>query len=705
MDEQEKLSGEFSLEDILKEFSSEDSPAASSFPEDEDILIWDGVTSRSNEASAPELHDTQRLDDISQILQEYAAEGVSQDTVKFQLPDDPDTVLTDDTVAFRLPDDLEAEVAQALQPPVPSAPPAPVVEPYSDRWEPEYEMPMGEYIPQEPIVFRPRSRLGELKRKLVAGPEKRYYDLTELGLGKLQLAIFINLLVTLFAVGVTVFHELGMLGEGRVKFMVFSQFFALLMSGLLGSYQLLEGITDLFKKRFSLNTLLVFSFLACLADGLLCLKQSRIPCCVAFSINMTMSLWSAYQKRNTEMGQMDTMRKATRLDSVAAVDNYYDGRPGFLRGEGQVEDFMDNYRAPSGPEKVLRIYALAVLGLSIAAGIAGWVMHSLSLGLRTASAALLLATPGTMFITLSRPEAILERRLHQLGTVLCGWQGVVGLSRAGYFPLSDQDLFPGGSVKLNGVKFYGSRTPDQVVAYATAVINACGGTMAPLFTQLLESRSGYHYDALGLKYYDGGVGAEVDGEAVLAGSLSLMEDLGVELPKGTQVSNAIYVAIDGQLSGVFAVAYQKSRATAHGLGTLCAYRRLSPVLIAADFMISENALRKRFGCNTRRMAFPKSDVRQELAQVQIPEGTPALALTTRDGLAASAYAVTGARALRSASIAGVTVHLMGGILGLAMLVLLAVLDAGFLLTPMNVLMYQLLWMIPGLLITEWTRSV
>ena len=80
-------------------------------------------------------------------------------------------------------------------------------------------------------------------------------------------------------------------------------------------------------------------------------------------------------------------------------------------------------------------------------------------------------------------------------------------------------------------------------------------------------------------------------------------------------------------------------------------------------------------------------------------------LTTRDGLAASAYAVTGARALRSASIAGVTVHLMGGILGLAMLVLLAVLDAGFLLTPMNVLMYQLLWMIPGLLITEWTRSV
>ena len=687
MDEQEKLPGEFSLEDILKEFAADPSSSAAATPEEEDVLIWDGVLPKSKSTPVFDPHDTQRLDDLSRILQEHT--------------DD----LTQDTIAFRLPDDLEAELAEALQPPAPPEPSAPAVEPYSDHWEPEYETPMGEYIPQEPIVFRPRSRLGELKRKLVAGPEKRYYELSETGVGKLQLAIFINLLVTLLAIAATVFHEMGVFGAGRTKFMVFSQFLALLISGLLGSYQLLEGVTDIFKKRFSLNSLLVFSFFACLADGILCLYHAQIPCCVAFSINMTMSLWGSYQKRSTEIGQMDTMRKATRLDSISSVENYYDNRPGFLRGEGQVEDFMETYNHPSGPEKVLQIYALVVLFCSFALGIVGFVMQGLMLALRIISVTLLLAVPGTIFITLSRPEAILERRMHQLGTVLCGWQGVVGLSREGYFPLSDSDLFPSGSVKLNGVKFYGSRKPDLVIAYSSALISACGGTMAPLFTQLLESRSGYHYDAHGLRFYDGGVGAEVDGEAVLAGSLSFMEDMGVELPKGTQVSNAIYVAIDGSLSGVFAVAYQKSRATAHGLGTLCAYRRLSPVLICADFMIGENFLRKKFGCNTRRMTFPKSAVRQELAQVQIPEGTPALALTTRDGLAATAFAVTGARALRSASIAGVVVHLLGGILGLGILVLLAVLNAGNLLTPMNVMLYQLLWMIPGLLITEWTRSV
>jgi hypothetical protein len=87
------------------------------------------------------------------------------------------------------------------------------------------------------------------------------------------------------------------------------------------------------------------------------------------------------------------------------------------------------------------------------------------------------------------------------------------------------------------------------------------------------------------------------------------------------------------------------------------------------------------------------------------EGEPALALMTRDDLAGMAFAVTGARALRSAYRAGTVVHILGGAVGLLAMVALAVLGAEELLTPANVLLYELIWMVPGLLITEWTRSV
>jgi hypothetical protein len=244
------------------------------------------------------------------------------------------------------------------------------------------------------------------------------------------------------------------------------------------------------------------------------------------------------------------------------------------------------------------------------------------------------------------------------------------------------------------------------VAYGTALISACGGGMEPLFSALLESRNGYHYTAKELRSYpSGGVGGEVNGESVLAGTLRFMQDMGVEMPAGTKINQAVYVAIDGQLSGVFAITYGKIRATTAAMTTLCAYRKLMPVLTTSDFMLTESFIRSRFGVNTKRILFPERAVRCELAQIQPEEGTPALALNTQEGLAGPAFAVTGARAVHKACRLGVAVHMLGGILGLVMMLLLAVLGAQHLLTPGNVLLYELLWMIPGLLFTEWARAV
>lgn len=675
MEDKEKQLDDLELEDILKEFRSEQQSE-----EEEDILIWDGDLSQLTHEDGKVTGDTVRLDVITAVVRKEEKK-VSDETIAFT------------PVGAEEPDDL------------PVIPQKPEVEPYSEEWEPEYEQPIGEYIPPEPIIFRPRSRLGELKRKLVAGPEKRYYDLSELGLGKLQLAILANFLVAAVATGSTAMHALGMVPVERTRLVIFVQFLTVLLSAALGSYQLMEGFADIFKRRFSLNSLLIFSLVACLTDGVLCLQQLRIPCGAAFSLNMMMSLWSAYQKRNTEMGQMDTMRKATRLDGMVAVADYYEGRTGFLRGEGQVEDFMDHYNVPSGPEKVMSVYALVVLLTGLGIGVAATYLYDFALGIQAFAAALLVAVPASAYVAVSRPMAILERRLHKLGTVLCGWRGIKALSDNAVFPLEDTDLFPAGTAKMNGVKFYGSRKPDDVISYATALMNECGGTMAPLFNQLLENRNGYHYETTNLRSYNGGIGAEVNEEAVLAGSLQFMQDMGVDMPEGTRVNQAIYLAIDGSLSGVFAITYNKSKSAANGLTTLCAYRGLTPVMTGGDFMLTESFLHSKFGVNTRRIAFPSREDRLGLLSKQPEEGEPALALTTHEGLAASAYAVTGARAVRSASIAGVAVHMLGGILGLVIMLVLALVNAEHLLTPVNVLLYELIWMIPGLLITEWTRSV
>lgn len=707
MDEMHKENPELKLEDILREFGDFEE---NSDQLEDDILLWDPESEQVSDEDILLYEPEDPREPEEDILiwgqeAEYTpsyAQTPSQDTVRLHditRAVKERTQTTESTIRFT-PIGGEEEAPMIILPPEPET------EPYSEEWEPEYEQPMGEYVPLEPLVFRPKSRLHELKKKLIAGPEKRYYELMEKGLGKLQLAIFANALVAALSAAATGMFALGIFPEGRMRLLVFGQFLALLLSALLGSYQLIEGVTDLLKRRFSPNTLLLFSFVACVADGILCLRQVRVPCCAPFSLNVTMSLWAAYQRRNTEIGQMDTLRKAIRLDSVVLKEGYYQDRPGFLRGQGNVEDFMDHYTESSDPEKTLSTYSLIALFVALGIGILTAVLRGVASGLQFFGAALLVAMPATAYITLSRPMAILQRRLHKLGTVLCGWRGVMGLNKNAVLPLNDTDLFPGASAKLNGLKFYGSRNPDQVVAYGAAVIIADGGGMAPLFTQLLESRNGYHYEVETLRSYpNGGIGGIVNGEPVLVGSLSFMSEMGVDMPQGTKVNQAVYVAVDGVLNGVFAIAYSKMKSATIGLTTLCTYRNLTPVLTAGDFMLTDEFIRRKFGVNTKRILFPERKVRQELATMVADPEAEALALTTRDGLASFAYAVTGAKALRTASVLGVGVHIFAGALGLLTMLVLTLVDADYLLTPGNLLLFELAWMIPGLLITEWTRSI
>ena len=179
----------------------------------------------------------------------------------------------------------------------------------------------------------------------------------------------------------------------------------------------------------------------------------------------------------------------------------------------------------------------------------------------------------------------------------------------------------------------------------------------------------------------------------------------MEVPDGIQVSQAVCVAIDGELCGVFAISYEKTRSTTAGLSTLSSYRGLNPVMVSGEFMLSETFVRSKFGIKSKRFQFPGEEARMQILAIEPEEGAEAALLTTVEGLAPVAYCVTGARALRNACNLGVALHMIGGILGMAVVLALVLMGATHLLIPANMFLYQLVWMIPGFLITEWTRSV
>ena len=719
-----------SLEEIMKEFGSgEDLLTEVEAPALEDTQdLLDAVSQLEQEPEQPEevqtapeqeppaLEDTQDLlDSIAQLsavepreepaarepveAKQEAAE--EEDTLRFDAEEEPTRdAEPDDTVRL---DDLSQITGTA-----PSF--AHTLEDKTERIDlgggEESDEDSVEIKIPAPIIFRPRQRLRELKRELIAGPEKRYYELSEKGVGKLQLAMLVCLIVVMVSAGAGFLYGAGMVPENRMRLMVFSQVLVMLIGALMGCQQMIEGVSDLFRGRFTMNMLLVISLLASCADAYFCLTELRVPICAAFTLEVLMSLWSAYHKRTTEMGQMDTMRKAVRLDSLLKCEDYLDGKSAYLRGEGQVADFMEHYDEITRPERIQNIYAVVALLAGAAIAVFAGLRHGVSMGVQIFSTTLLVAVPASFFISVTRPMAMLERRLHRLGTVLCGWQGIKALAGKTMFPIRDEDLFAPGSCKMNGVKFYGKRAPEVVISYAAAMMKANGGSLEPAFEELLTSRAGIRHEAYNLQFYgNGGIGGEICEEPVLIGSLDFLKDMGVEIPEGTMVKQALYVSIDGELSGLFAISYPKMKFTATGLATLCGNRQLNPVILARDFMVTGPFLKEKFGVRTKRMIFPEHTVRKGLEQKQPTEGTVALALTTQEGLAPAAYAITGARAVRTAWKLGLVIHLLGGILGILIMAALGFLGSTELLTPLNILAYQLVWLVPGLLVTCWPRTI
>ena len=690
------------IEQLSQQPEAAASPEEPAEPEPEASVLQEEVSQEEIVQEAQkELGDTRDLTDSLAPLREAPEEELPAEEAA-AAPEETDRDAMDDTVRL---DDLSEIAGEA---PAYGTAMADATARIGSIWDEEKgeDEDSVEINISAPIIFRPKQRLRDLKRDLIAGPEKRYYELSEQGVGKMQLGMLVCAVVVLLSAGAGAMYSAGLVPENRMRLMVFSQILAMLVGALMGSSQMIDGISDLFRGRFSLNTMLAITFGASCADAYFCLQELRVPICAAFTLEVGMALWAAYHRRTTEMGQMDTMRKAVRLDSIVKAEEFMDGKSAYLRGEGKVADFMDHFDEIPRPERIQHIYAAVSVLIGIGIAVLAGIFHGVSMAVQIFSTTLLVAVPASFFVSITRPMAVLERRLHRLGTVLCGWQGIKGLAGQTLFPLRDNDLFPAGSCKMNGVKFYGKRTPEVVIAYAAALRRENGGSLAPIFEQLLTSRAGVRYEAGNMQFYgNGGIGGEVCQEPVLMGTLDFLKEMGIEIPEGVLMNQAVYVAIDGELSGLFAIAHSRTKYTASGLATLCNNKKLNPLIIAEDFMVTAPFLKERFGVRTKRVLFPNREIRAELAAKAVPEDAKALALMTQEGLAPAAYAITGARAVRTAWKLGLVIHLLGGILGLLIMAALAYLGSVELLTPLNVLVYQLLWLVPGFLATLWPKTV
>lgn len=433
----------------------------------------------------------------------------------------------------------------------------------------------------------------------------------------------------------------------------------------------------------------------CLSAPLLSGRSAVPPYAAAVSAGFLFALWGG---QRLGRGRYDTFRTAAMEDPPYLIT---DIPRGACKQRGRAEGFYTcASRADAASRWQAALLPVVLTASVVFAGLSSFGGQGRPQNFLLNWSAIL--TAGASFalpLAYALPFSRLARRLQKTGCAVAGYDGAERISRGRCLILTDTDLFPPGTISLNGMKTYGE-TLGKVVSYAATLARASGCGLERLFDGLLRSEGGTYENLTDFSFYEeGGFSGNIRGETVLMGTASFLRKMEVRLPGNLKLHTGIFLAVDRQLIAVFAVKYQPSENVDWAL-RLLRRNRILPILAARDPNLTPTLLKRKFSKGVKVEYPPLSD-RVALSEQEGAQGLPR-ALLYREGLLPYADAAVGGRRLCRAVRRSTFFSLLGSVSGTLLAFYLTFLGAYDLLTPLSLLVFLLLWTLPVLLLTDWT---
>ncbi len=463
----------------------------------------------------------------------------------------------------------------------------------------------------------------------------------------------------------------------------------ILIVGMVLAYPVLwQGIKDLFTLRISLYTIGAVS-------GIVCLVYSfSYPDMIYAPLVTTQLFFLLQAKVNEQAAFFFTARTVVEFRSPMGVCNapQLPEKPASLRRDpGNVADFMDRLKISSLPQDLFCVYAgillvlLPILAFFLSRGndlpyLQIWLL--LLLG----------SMPYTGLLCYFKPFRSLAKKLSRYGGALCSWYGAQIFGGKHTIILRDGDLFPRKGITSNGMKLYNGYHGSTVISYALAALEKADSPLRYLFEDLLREQYGKRSSVGEYRFYDdGGIGVEIGQDIVLVGNLSFIRSMGVHMPVGTRVRQAVYVSINGELAGIFALRYKANASTHDGLRDVLANRNFSIILATRDFLITPELIAAKYTLPTDTMDFPDYTERLRLSATHPEQAMSQGALIAEDTFGALAVTVAAGRTLKNSSLVTTALTLCAGALGLLLTIVLIAWSALAIASPMHIAAFQLLW--------------
>ena len=415
----------------------------------------------------------------------------------------------------------------------------------------------------------------------------------------------------------------------------------LLITAMAVSWDVLAaGFKQIGKADYGPEALAALLCLLSIPETVFAIRALRLPLCAPISLVLLCALWARDRKDQALGNSARTVLHAGfEAVSVRRISEAWNGagaaacapaEPGVFEAMLEAEDPLHGVSRWFVPAAVLLTALLAAVGAIIGRVNFLWLW----------TAMLLAAAPLGGILSFSLPFCLVSGHLAHARAALNGWYGARVLRRCEALFVEDEALFPGESLRLSGVKVFGSYSSSQVLLLAASVLSALDCHIAsrlPTADALLPVQA--------LRVYDeGGVEGEIGSQSVLVGTWNFMKQMGVHMEEGTRIRQALYVSVRGELAGLIALRYEAAPKVAGALQRLSGAAAPTPVLTGSDVLITPGLLRAKFRLPLKRLVCPPLRRRQELSALPAEDAVPG-AVLARPSLDSLAAADAGARTL------------------------------------------------------------
>ena len=462
------------------------------------------------------------------------------------------------------------------------------------------------------------------------------------------------------------------------------------------------GLRQLADLRPGAESLAALAVIFSCVDGVMVLagKGDSLPFCAIGAFALTAALWG---ERLTCSALRRTFKvtASSKTPSVLASESSEgeDSAKNLVRDErtstegivrrSESQDLCQTVYAAAAP---FLLGAALLLSVAASLGGRGHFLHTLS-------ALISVSASFAAFFSFPLPWAIATRKLKNSGVALAGYAGCADIGKTRRVVITDEDLFPAGTLKFSEINIQEGVFPAKVVTYTASLIEASGSGVASLFADLVKRRD-YRIPRAEdfVAHEGGGLSGLIHGEKVLVGSAGFMNLMGIRLPMNLQSKNAICTAIGGELEGVFAIDYIPVTSVQEALVTLLR-GKTQAIFAIRDFNITPRMISQLFRMPTDSFTFPPFRDRYRLGSTGSDETAPVNAVVTRSGMLPLVEAAeTGRKAYGTCRI-NTVLSLVGTVIGMVIMFLLCRAGSFDTASAGNVLSFMLLWALPAVFLS------